>query len=317
MTKVAVFNDTRPMRHFGCDAVMAAIEANVAARNGTIIHRHPVGQSWDDDQVALAALAEADVVLINGEATMHRDLPVALRWSKLGPYRAAVGKPCYLINATVQHVKGIVPENLAAFSGIWVRDNRSAAELKRLGIAGEMAGDLTFFHELPPHYPTEARGVVLDSADTRHDMGAIAAALRLDYVAMRYSNRGLKAFRRNFLRWQYERGKPSIRIAGITDFQKFAAYLAARPFVVTGRFHGLCFAVNCGIPFSAMSLSNWKTDAMLDDIGIGPDRLYRPRRIPKPLDPGELELMGRYKADVQQRIAAMFDRILPAGPRRP
>lgn len=317
MLKVAVFNDTRPMRHFGCDAVMAAIEANVAARNGTIIHRHLVGKSWDDDPVALAALATADIVLINGEATMHRDLPVALRWSKLGPYRAAIGKPCYLINATVQYIKGIVPENLAAFSGIWVRDNRSAAELRQLGIAGEMTGDLTYFHDLPRHCPTEARGLVLDSADIRHDMGAVAAALRLDYVAMRYSNRGLKAFHKRFLRWQFEGGKPSMRIAGITNFQKFAAYLASRPFVVTGRFHGLCFAVNCDIPFTAMSLSNWKTDAMLDDIGIGPGRLYRPGRLPEPLDAGELDLMNRYKADVRQRIAAMFDRIMAAEPRRP
>lgn len=317
MRKVAVFNDTRPMRHFGCDAVMAAIEANVAARNGTVIHRHPVGKPWDDDQSALAALAEADVVLINGEATMHRELPVAVRWSKLGPYCAAIGKPCYLANATVQHIKGTIPENLAAFSGIWVRDSRSAAELRHLGLAGEMTGDLTYFHDLPRHRPTEARGLVLDSADSRHDMGAVAAALRLDYVAMRYSNRGLKAFRKRFLRWQYERGKPSIRVAGITTFQKFAAYLAARPFVVTGRFHGLCFAVNCGIPFAAMSLSNWKVDAMLYDIGIGAGRLYQPGQVPEPLDARELDLMARYKADVQQRIAAMFDRILPAEPRRP
>lgn len=317
MRTVAIFNDTRPMRHFGCDAVMAAIEANVAARNGTIIHRHPVGRPWDDDHAALAALSEADIVLINGEATMHRDLPVALRLSKLGPYRAALGKPCYLVNATVQRVKGIVPENLAAFSGIWVRDSRSADELRHLGISGEMTGDLTFFHDLPRHRPTQARGVVLDSADLQHDMGAVAAALRLDYVAMRYSNRGLKAYRKRFLRWQFERGKPSMRIAGITNFQKFAAYLASRPHVVTGRFHGLCFAVNSGIPFAAMPLSNWKTDAMLADIGVGAGRLYRPGQIPAPLGPGELDLMARYKADVQQRIAAMFDRILPGEPRRP
>lgn len=317
MRKVAVFNDTRLMRHFGCDAVMAAIEDNIAARGGEAILSHQVSKSWDDDEVALAALAEADAVLINGEAIMHGEVPAAIRLSKLGPYCAAIGKSCYLVNATVQNIRGIVPENLAAFSGIWVRDSRSAAQLRHFGIAGEMTGDLTYFHDLPRHCPTEARGLVLDTADDRHDMGAVAAALHLDYVAMRYSNQGLKAFRKRFLRWQFERGKPSARIAGITSFQKFAAYLASRPFVVTGRFHGLCFAVNCGIPFTAMSLSNWKTDAMLDDIGIGADRLYRPGQIPEPLDARELELMGRYKAGVQQRIAAMFDRILPPEPRQP
>jgi hypothetical protein len=308
--KVAVFNDTRPMRHFGCDAVMAAIEDNVAARAGTVTYRHPVGRAWDDDAAALAAIVKADLVLINGEATMHRDLPVALRWSKLGPHCAALGKPCYLTNATIQQIKGAVRENLAAFTGIWVRDHRSAAELHGLGIAGEMTGDLTYFHDLPRHHPAESRGLVLDSADRRHDMGAIAAALGLDYVAMRYSNRGLKAYRKPFLRRRFESGKPSGRIAGISTFQKFAAYLAARPFIISGRFHGLCFAINGGIPFAAMSLSSWKVDAMLDDIGLGRDRLYQPGRLPQPLTPTELDLMARYKADVQRRIAAMFDRIL-------
>lgn len=317
MPKVAVFNDTRPMRHFGCDAVMAAIEDNIAARGGDVILRHPVGKGWQDDPAALAALAEADIVLINGEATMHRDLPVAIRWSSLGPHCATSGKPCYLVNATVQSIKGVVPRNLAAFSGIWVRDNRSAAELRQLGIACDMTGDLTYHHDLPPHRPTERRGLVLDSADARHDMGAIAGALHLDYVAMRYSNRGLKAFRTRFLRWQFESGKPSLRIPGVTSFRKFAAYLAARPFVVTGRFHGLCFAVNSGIPFAAMSLSNRKVDAMLEDIGLGTGRLYQPGRVPEPLGARELELMAAYKADVRRRIAAMFERILPGGPRRP
>jgi len=310
--KVAVFNDTRPMRHFGCDAVMAAIDDNVAARGSTVTLHHPVGQDWDNDATALAAIAEADLVLINGEATMHRDLPVALRWSRLGPHCVALGKPCYLVNATVQQIKDVVRANLAAFTGIWVRDHRSAVELHSLGIAAEMTGDLTYFHDLPRHQPTAARGLVLDSADRRHDMGAIAAALGLDYVAMRYSNRGLKAYRKRFLRRQFETGKPSGRIAGITSFQKFATYLAARPFVVSGRFHGLCFAINGGTPFAAMSLSSWKVDAMLDDIGLGRDRLYQPGQLPQPLTPIELDLMARYKADVQRRIAAMFDRILPS-----
>ena len=311
MPKVAVFNDTRPMRHFGCDAVMAAIDDSIAARGGTVILHHPVGRDWDDDAAALAAIADADLVLINGEATMHRDLPVALRWSRLGPHCAVLGKPCYLINATIQQIKDVVRQNLATFTGIWVRDHRSAVELHSLGIAAEMTGDLTYFHDLPRHHPTAARGLVLDSADRRHDMGAVAAALGLDYVAMRYSNRGLKAYRKRFLRRQFESGKPSGRIAGITTFQKFAAYLAARPFVISGRFHGLCFAINGGTPFAAMSLSSWKVDAMLDDIGLDRDRLYQPGRTPQPLTPSELDLMARYKADVQGRIAAMFDRILP------
>ena len=55
-----------------------------------------------------------------------------------------------------------------------------------------------------------------------------------------------------------------------------------------------------------------KSMPMLDDIGLGRDRLYQPGLLPPPLTPTELDLMARYKADVQRRIAAMFDRILPS-----
>jgi hypothetical protein len=75
--KVAVFNDTAPSRHFGCEAVMAAIEINVSARGGHIIHRHAVGKLWETDPAALAAIEDADedanIVLVKarGRSTRH------------------------------------------------------------------------------------------------------------------------------------------------------------------------------------------------------------------------------------------------------
>lgn len=314
MRKVAVFNDTAPSRHFGCEAVMAAIDASVAARGARITYRHPVTKPWQADSRALAAIDDADMVLVNGEGTIHHGKPAAARLARLGPHCTARNKPCFVINATIQANNQAVMRDLAAFNGIWVREGRSADEAKRSGIAAEICGDLSFFHSLPQHDGGPDRGLVLDSADPAitAEMAAIAATLKADFVAMRHNRKGMKAYKKQPLRWRYEAGKPTAIVAGVGTFQQFAAFLAHRRFLVTGRFHGLCFAVNSGVPFSIVPLDIWKSDAVLSDIGLHPARLFRPGAAPKPFAAREIELISAYVTDIRGRIAAMFDRILPS-----
>jgi hypothetical protein len=317
--KVAVFNDTAPSRHFGCEAVMAAIETNVAARGGHIIHRHSVGKPWEADAAALAAIVDADVVLVNGEGTIHHSAPAAASLARLAPHCATRGKRCYLINAMIQSNKLEIMRDLAAFDRVWVRERRSAQEAERSGVATELCGDLSFFHDLPQHEGSEGRGLALDSADPRvtAEMAKIAAALKADFVAMRHNKKGMKAYKKQPLRWRYESGKPTVLVRGVATFQQFAAFLSRRRYLVTGRFHGLCFAVNSRVPFAAVPLSVWKSDALLQDIGLTSKRLFRAGGVPKPLSSREQELISRYLVDIRGRIAAMFDHILPpAGSRR-
>jgi hypothetical protein len=127
---------------------------------------------------------------------------------------------------------------------------------------------------------------------------------------MRHNKKGMKAYRRRLLRGRYETGKPTTLVRGITTFQQFAAFLARRPFLVTGRFHGLCFAVNGRVPMTAVPLSVWKSDALLQDIGFGSRRLFESGSVPKPFTAHEEDLISTYLADIRSRIAAMFDRIV-------
>jgi len=310
---VAVFNDTTPHRHFGSESVMAALDANVVARGARIIYRHPVGKSWQTDPEALAAIDRVDLVLVNGEGTIHHGKPEAASLALLGPHCAARGKPCFLINAMIQANNQATMSDLAAFSGVWVREGRSAEEANRWGVAAEICGDLSFFHALPQHDGGQDRGLVLDSPNPTItvDMAAIAAALKADFVAMRHSRRGLKAYKKDSLRWRYETGKPTAIVAGIGTFQQFAAFLARRRFLVTARFHGMCFAVNSRVPFSVVPSNVWKSDAVLSDIGLNPARLFRPGAVPKAFSTREIELISTYVGGVRDGIAAMFDSILP------
>jgi len=291
---------------------MAAIEINLASRDARLIHRHPVTKLWRNDPAALAAVEDADIVLVNGEGTIHHGKPTAASLAQLGPYCARRGKPCFIINATIQANSQEVMHDLAACSGLWVREGRSAGEAKRWGIDAEICGDLSFFHVLPEHDDGGDRGLVLDSAhpDVTAALGQVAARLRADFVAMRHNKRGMKSYRKRWLRRRYETGKPTEIVPGIDTFQKFAAFLARRRFLVTGRFHGLCFALNSRVPFSATPLDVWKSEALLADVRLHPDRMLRDDEAPKPFSSREIDLISTYVADIRGRIPIMFDRIL-------
>jgi polysaccharide pyruvyl transferase WcaK-like protein len=309
---VALFNDTAPSRHFGCEAVMAAIEDNVGSRGARLIHRHPVTRPWEADPAALAAIEGADLVLVNGEGTIHHGKPTAASLARLAPYCAERNKPCFVINATIQANGQEVMRDLAASSGLWVREGRSAEEAARWGINADVCGDLSFAHAFPSQSGDQDRGLVLDAAhpDVTATMGVIAARLRADFVAMRHNKKGMKSYRKGLLSRRFESGKPTGIVPGIDTFQKFAAFLARRRFVVTGRFHGLCFALNSRVPFSAAPLDVWKSEALLADLGLHPGRLLHDGEAPQPFSVREVELISTYVGDIRGRIATMFDRIL-------
>lgn len=307
--RIAVFNDTSSHRHFGCDAVMDAIDRTVSSRGGSVIHRQAVGAPWRDDDAAVRAIAEADVVIVNGEGSIHHSSAIAADLAALGPFCRSLRKPCYLINALVQANNGGIMENLAAFTGAWTRDRRSADELRKHGIRAEFCGDLSFLHDVPLHNGTRRHGITIDSADHRVDMRTTAMALGTGLISIRHRKSGLKTYRRNWRR-RFEPGKPTGVVGGITTFRRFAEHLASYRFIVTGRFHGLCFALNCGVPVAAISLSNWKSEALLEDVGLGTRRLYRPGEIPAPFSADELAAIASYKAATKTAIGAMFDAIM-------
>ncbi len=312
MRKVALFNDTAPARHFGCEAVMAAIEKNVESRGARLIYRHPVTRPWETEPAALAAIEDADLILVNGEGTIHHGKPTAASLARLGPHSAKRGKPCFVINATIQANSQEVMHDLAACSGLWVREGRSAEEAARWGINASIGGDLSFAHVFPSHSLDQDRGLVLDAAhpEVTAAMGAIAARLRADFVAMRHNRKGMKSYRKGLLNRRFESGKPTGIVPGIDSFEKFAAFLARRRFVITGRFHGLCFALNSRVPFAAAPLDVWKSEALLADLSLHPSRLLRGAETPQPFSAREMEQISTYVGDIRGRIAAMFDRIL-------
>ena len=183
----------------------------------------------------------AELVIVNGEGSLHHDSPHSRRIE-----RAIAATPeaarVVLINATWQ----AQTRNLEAVEMAIARETLSAREMERTGLAPEIRTipdiALTFQHR--PVYQGKAGLIVLDSVDpitTRH-LRAFADANNGQFVEL--------------CKWT-ETAEALINLLATADA------------VVTGRFHGVVFAILAGAPFIAAPSNTWKTRAMLADFGLG------------------------------------------------
>jgi hypothetical protein len=98
----------RASRYFGCEAAMAATDANVASRGTCIAYRHPVGKSWQSDPAAVAAIDEADMIPVNGEGTIHHGKPTARNPARLG---RIAGRPASHASSSMRHSRQTIRQS--------------------------------------------------------------------------------------------------------------------------------------------------------------------------------------------------------------
>ena len=315
VTNVALFNDTAASRHFGCDAVSATIEQCVAAAGGRLVHRQPVGRPWDQCPQALEAIAAADVVIVNGEGSIHHGSERTRMLARLAPHCAERGIPCYLFNATLQANDASTMEALAQFTAIWVRESRSRDELAAAGIAATVCPDLSLFQALPEPSAERTGPVFIDSVVKRETRLLEREAIRHGTVllSMKRDEEGEYFPARHWLTRLVSRyPRRRVPLPGVADFRAFARYIGQYPALVTGRFHGFCFAVNQGIPVAVCRSNTWKCEAMLRDIGLADERLWeRGRRVlPQPYSTHEQHALSAYRDEARRMIPAVFAEML-------
>ena len=79
MKTAVVLNDTSQRHHHGCSRVMRNLTQGVAGQGIAVIGTSLAHGDWRRDAAFLAALARADVLVINGEGTIHDGAPAARR----------------------------------------------------------------------------------------------------------------------------------------------------------------------------------------------------------------------------------------------
>ena len=306
--RAVILNDTRADGHHGCARVMRLLEEGLARHGITVAARSPVRHDWRRDTALTRALGEADLVVINGEGTLHHGTP----WGALLlRVTEAVDCPVVLVNALWQENPADWDRWLARLEGVWARDSRSAAALsERLGRDVPWVPDLTLSAPIPGCPGT---GILFGDSVRAEDSARLADLARARAAALvpsvtslkRRKGRGPLRLLRDgqiaLLHRAMSRRVPGFALA--PDEAAYARAVAGAGLHVTGRFHGVCYAMAARVPFLALASNSWKIEALIADAGLSPDRL---------VTPGGLEAaLARYtgwSADETLALDAFLDR---------
>lgn len=230
-------NDTSAVPHAGCKAVMRSLIAAIEGAGLTISGRHVTGTREIDE----AAFAAAEIVLVNGEGTIHHSGPRALYLLQLIRRAKRRGKRVLLVNALFQQYDAPSGDMLSGLALLTVREPRSAAFARSFG--GE---PLT----------------LLDSAaDPAFLAGGKAQPLMAGRVIGGTHRHGLIPD----LFGQQEGEKLTLRHL---PFEDIVATLRQAEVYLTAQHHGVYAAALTGCPFVTSPSNSHKIESFVDWTGL-------------------------------------------------
>jgi polysaccharide pyruvyl transferase WcaK-like protein len=267
MLKALLLNDTRPGNHAGCMLVIEQLSRACAAHGIAIV------QSFQASPKKLrhfeASLPDIDLVLVNGEGTMHHDSSGCLLLCNAIDLACAANKPVFLINS-VWEGNHRANRILTKLSGIYARESLSQKAILDAGYAADAVPDLVFYSDPSTLFAGNAGRkdsvVVFDDvcANLSLALGKFASRHRYPFLRMqpRPSLRSMSSMATWYKPFVLGRLHPQFRISQ-------AASIRAAQLVVTGRFHGVCLAILAGKPFLAVSSNTHKIEGLLKDADLG------------------------------------------------
>ncbi len=330
--RVVLLNDTSRHNHHGCRRVVTTIHRCLADRGLAIIDTAPAGSQWSEDERFLRSMERADLILINGEGTLHHAAGLGTRLLEVVAHPARGNRPVALINTIYQHNPSQWAEWLGQMSLIATRDRSSQAEIQGLGLQAEYAPDLSLHFGSPGWSPRATDGPIGYGDSVFPDVKRalrqaylhearpslylpIHTGIRHPAIASDWSVRrrlhnirfGLRARLRNLR----DRGYcVSNEVEGfIGDLRRTSIYL-------TGRYHGICLALAAGVPFRAVASNSHKIEALLREAGVRPERLAGSapelaRTAPHEwrFSTEEAASLSAFLHEGRQRTETLFDRI--------
>ena len=286
--RAVILNDTRGDNHFGCMRVMRVIEENLATRGIDVTATSLVRNDWSKDKRFLSAMGVSDLVVINGEGTLHHGSRHGLKLLSVLDHPARGTTPVALINAVYQANPAEWSEQLSRLSLISTRDSWSAKEVSTaIGRHIEYVPDLSLAEgEITlATLPERKRLLVgdsvnrtvsrqlLDLANTRADARylPILTSIKPPKPHFPPARRFLRQTYINFHTAAFVRLYPQTEIN--TEEAGFVHSLFTGYLHLTGRFHAVCLCLATRTPFLALESNSWKISALLSDFGLSSDRI--------------------------------------------
>jgi hypothetical protein len=242
-------------------------------------------KDWKANSTAISKLDAAQVLIINGEGTLHHGKRKGLCLLEAGARVKANGGKVALINALWQDNPKNWGELTSQFDLLQCRDSRSAH-----GLSEQSGKEVLWFGDLSMMQPAEANGCPRQGITVSCSVNRAAAnslvnfAMRTNAVYVpvtshiKHVNSHAKGLKR-ILRKTYAEIVQKRFLAKYSNTKLVCSDLAymmelsQRELLVTGRFHAVCMAILTKTPFVAVTSNSWKIEALLGDIGLNPARV--------------------------------------------
>lgn len=284
--RAVVLGDTSAAPHHGCELVMTNLRAGLARVGIEIVFEHS-GKGWQNDPEVAAALDSADLLVINGEGTMHHDRPQGYDFVEAAERVSKAGKSAFLVNCTWQQNSPVLAERARVFRRIHVRESQSATELSRAGIAAIVTPDLTFATDWAGGTESRRGWLVTDSTipEVTLDLFRLSQRLHCDFVPViakegaklslgrRVQRQCLGRMARVLYDWLRIPTRFVSLSHAVPNAREFLQRMSRRESMLTGRFHAVCFAILTGTPFLAMRSNSSKIESLLNDVGLSGSRM--------------------------------------------
>ena len=276
--RVIVMNDTSGRSHHGCARVMRLVYQGLGRHGLQIIHRSMARSEWSREKGFAEALESADLIVINGEGTLHHGRAAGRTLQNVIPAAKAKGVPVAVINALWQDNP---PEFLDLVSGaalVATRDQRSGSELAKLDNVRTLP-DLSLSAGAAPQLGPRDQFYCGDSVrwSTRRALALAGKHLKADALVPTKTRASALWMEKPFGPWlsaMYHGaapfGLPPLQLAA-TEADYLRLLGRARMYL-TGRFHGICLSLVTGTPFLTTGSNSWKIEALLADAGLPQSR---------------------------------------------
>ena len=320
MARAVLLNDTSTRFHHGCARVVRLLVEGLAREGVEVAARSPARADWARDRAFLEALGSADLVVVNGEGTLHDGAPLGARLLSVLDHPLAAAKPVALVNALWERNPPCWDRWLPRLALAAARDEGSAEALRRGGALEARA-----LPDLSLSAPWEGaagsrRGLVVGDSVRAAPRRALArAAQRLGAAYL-----PTKTARGRLWRWGPARAAlwraytgawsgplPPLELA--PDEGAYLARLARAEGHATGRFHGVCLSLLAGTPVWAVASATSKVERLLAEAGL-PSRLLSaealerlsPEEARRPLADSEARAVAAYLARARGEARRLF-----------
>lgn len=314
--RAVILNDTATRYHHGCARVMANLTAGLERAGVAVARRIPARADWTRDRAHLAAIADADLIVINGEGTLHDGAAHGARLLSVLDHPARGTRPVALVNALWSANPPEWNRWLTQLALAAARDSASAGAMAAGGAAARWLPDLSLAVPFEGGAAARCGLIVGDSVrrDARRHLARAAQRLGATYLPTKTLASPIwRLPPARAALWRVYNGTrgPVPPFEMSPDAPAYLARLAGAAGHVTGRFHGICLSMLTETPFLALASTTSKVQRLLSDAGLGDGRLVTADDLATvtgvpPFAPAELAAIRAFRARAAAESRALF-----------